>query len=123
MEDSQENHDNRINKESTSDFLVVDDYRNKDPIISQVHKNELREEENALPLLNNNVGPYEALPSDWKGLFFMFQDDSIKEQPSKILGNSDGSDIEKTEEDASLGHATDEWFFFMFEHSSPALEI
>jgi len=73
-------------------------------MVSQVHKNELREEENALPLLNSNVGPCESLPSDWKDLFFMFQDDSIKEEPSKIVGNSDDSNIEEIEEDASLGH-------------------
>ena len=61
---------------------------------SQAHKNELKEEENALPLLNNNFGPYGAPPSDWKGLFFMFHDDLIKEEPSKVVGNSDDSNIE-----------------------------
>jgi len=53
----------------------------------------------------------------------MFQDDSIKEDPSKIVGNSDESNIEEIEEDDSLVHATDKGFFFMFECSSLALEI
>lgn len=66
-------------------------------MVSQVHKNELREEENVLPLLNNNNGPYEALPSDWKGLFFIFQDDSIKEEPYEIVVNFDDSNIEEIE--------------------------
>jgi len=84
-------------------------------MVPQIDKNELREEENAPPLLNNNVGPYETLPSDWIGFFFMFQDDSIKEEPSKIVGNYDDSNIEEVEEDASLGHATDKGFFSMFD--------
>jgi len=83
FEDSKEDHDSHINGESTSDFGAFDwgiryDCRNEDPMVPQDHKNELKEEENALPLQINNVCPYEALPSDWKGLFFMFQDDSIK---------------------------------------------
>lgn len=123
-----EDHDSQINEESMSDFWVVDwgigyDYRSEDPIVSQIHKNELIEEENAPHLLNNIVGPYKALPSDWKDLFFMFQDDSIKEKPSKIVGNSYDSNIEEIKEYASLGRATDKCFFFVFEHFSPGYAL
>lgn len=111
-----------------SDFGLVDwrirqDYRNEDPMVPQFHENKFMKEENSPPLVNNNVGSHEDLSSDWKGIFFMFQDDSIKEEPSKIVVNYDDSNREKIEEDASLGHVTDKGFFFMFDHSSPTIEI
>lgn len=53
----------------------------------------------------------------------MFQDDSIKEEPSKIVGNFDDSNIEEIEEDTSLSHPIDKGFFFMFENSFPAPEV
>lgn len=110
--DFEENQDNQASKEilRNLDFGMGYDYKSEGPITYRIHKNEPKQEENDPPLLNDNG----ALPSEWRGLFFMFQDDSIKEESSKIVGNSNDSD-----EDASFSHAADNGFFFMFEHSSP----
>lgn len=62
-------------------------------MVCQIHKNELREGEDTTPLQNNGFGPYESLPSNWKGLFFMFQYDLIKEEPCKIVDDCDDSNV------------------------------
>lgn len=69
--------------------------------------------------MNNNIGPYEALVDDWKGLFFMFHDDLVKEKPPKMVGNFDDSNVKETEEGAPFRKATDKGFLFMIEDSSP----
>ena len=75
-------------------------------MVSQIHKNELKKEEGVLPLLNNSIGSCEALLGDWKGLLFMFQDDSIKEETSKIVGNFDDSNVKEFGEGDPFSHAT-----------------
>lgn len=80
-----------------------------------------KEEESAPTLPIHDIGPCEALPNDWKVLFFMFQDDdnSVKEDLSTIKDNSNNLCAKGIDEDASFSHATNKGFFFMFEQSSP----
>lgn len=121
-DDSEGDHDHQMDEESVNGFWTADwgigyDYKNEVPILSQIHKNEPKEDENAPPLSINNIGPCEALPNDWKGLFFMFRDDNnlVKEESSNLVDNFNDSSEKEIKEDASISRATDKGFFFMFE--------